>query len=226
MLELDSGYCEICLAESQSLFRGQTIVFSHCTIFDQFKVEREREKHLKWAKEHSLPSRDEAIRKIISDGSWSVEREKRLENKENDYRILWSKRGKGKIVSLDAIRNYHHDLREMKAEIDIDIVERSLAMPLYQDSYAGGIAFDKEIISRRERVAHTDLTFRANMGDKGQEFVDFVLAQYEKNGFEELNDLTNLLNLKYGNTSVVNEMGGVEEVRSNFSKLQEGLYTN
>ena len=88
------------------------------------------------------------------------------------------------------------------------------------------IAFDKEIISRRERVAHTDLGFKVNLSDKAREFVDFVLAQYEKKGFEELNDLTNLLNLKYGNTSVVNEMGGVEEVRSNFSKLQEGLYTN
>ncbi len=86
------------------------------------------------------------------------------------------------------------------------------------------IAFDKEIISRSERVAKTDLEFKNSLDDKGKEFVDFVLAKYEKSGFEEFNDLTELLNMKFGNSSVVDEMGGVDQVRENFSKLQEAIY--
>jgi len=88
------------------------------------------------------------------------------------------------------------------------------------------IAFDKEIISRSERVAKTDLDFKNALDDKGKEFVDFVLAKYEKNGFEEFNDLTELLNMRFGNSSVVDEMGGVETVRTNFESLQEAIYRN
>jgi type I restriction enzyme R subunit len=86
------------------------------------------------------------------------------------------------------------------------------------------IAFDKEIITRKERVISSDLTFKGSLGETEAEFVDFVLAQYEKNGFEELNDLTNLLNLKFGNTAVVEDMGGVEKVKNNFNALQKALY--
>ena len=53
-----------------------------------------------------------------------------------------------------------------------------------------------------------------------------IRDRYERNGFEEFNDLTNLLNLKYGNTSVVDELGGVEKVRETFSSLQEAVYRN
>jgi type I restriction enzyme R subunit len=86
------------------------------------------------------------------------------------------------------------------------------------------IAFDKEIISRKKRIEDADLDFINALPEKNREFVQFVLKQYEKNGFEDLNDLTNLLNLKFGNTSIVDEMGGVEEVRSNFDSLQEAIY--
>lgn len=86
------------------------------------------------------------------------------------------------------------------------------------------IAFDKEIISRKKRIEDADLDFINALPEKNREFVQFVLKQYEKNGFEDLNDLTNLLNLKFGNTSVVDEMGGVEAVRSNFDSLQEAIY--
>ncbi len=86
------------------------------------------------------------------------------------------------------------------------------------------IAFDKEIISRHDRVQGTDLSFKDSLDDKSKDFVDFVLNQYEKNGFEDLNDLTELLNLKFGNVSVVDEMGGVGKVRENFNQLQEAIY--
>lgn len=86
------------------------------------------------------------------------------------------------------------------------------------------VAFDKEIISRKERLATADVNFKENLDEQNQEFVEFVLTQYEKNGFESLNDLTNLINLKYGNSSVVEDMGGVSAVKENFESLQEAIY--
>lgn len=85
------------------------------------------------------------------------------------------------------------------------------------------IAFDKEIISRHARVSGSDLSFTEELDEKSKEFVNFVLAQYEKNGFEDL-ELSELLKLKFGNVSVVEEMGGVEKVRDNFNQLQEAIY--
>jgi type I restriction enzyme R subunit len=88
------------------------------------------------------------------------------------------------------------------------------------------VAFDKEIISRKDRLSNADIHFKDKLDAKNQEFVEFVMAQYEKNGFESLNDLTNLINLKYGNSSVVEDMGGVSTVKGNFETLQEVLYAN
>ncbi len=85
------------------------------------------------------------------------------------------------------------------------------------------IAFDKEIIARKERVKNADLTFAQNLDEKSRDFVDFVLAQYEQKGFEDL-DLTGLLNLKFGNVSIVDEMGGVDKVKQNFESIQEAIY--
>ena len=84
--------------------------------------------------------------------------------------------------------------------------------------------FDKEIISRKDRLSTADTHFKDELDEKNQEFVEFVMSQYEKNGFESLNDLTNLINLKYGNSSVVEEMGGVAVVKDNFATLQEAIY--
>jgi len=86
------------------------------------------------------------------------------------------------------------------------------------------IAFDKEIISRGERVKKADLSFVSNEEQKLHGFIDFVLLQYEQNGFEAFNDLAALIATKYGSNSVVSEMGGVEIVRSNFDQLQEAVY--
>ncbi|MCB0368466.1 MAG: DEAD/DEAH box helicase family protein [Bdellovibrionales bacterium] len=86
------------------------------------------------------------------------------------------------------------------------------------------VAFDKEIISRKDRLSNADIHFKDKLDEKNQEFVEFVMSQYEKNGFESLNDLTNLINLKYGNSSVVEDMGGVSTVKGNFETLQAVLY--
>jgi type I restriction enzyme R subunit len=88
------------------------------------------------------------------------------------------------------------------------------------------IAFDKEIISRGERVKNTDLAFVDEQEQKLHEFVDFVLNQYEQNGFEAFNDLAALIDTKFGNNSIVGEMGGSEVVRAKFDALQEAVYRN
>lgn len=88
------------------------------------------------------------------------------------------------------------------------------------------VAFDKEIISRKERVATANIDFKDGLDEQNQEFIEFVMTQYEKNGFESLNDLTNLINLKYGNSAVVEDMGGTSVVKENFETLQEMLYEN
>ena len=86
------------------------------------------------------------------------------------------------------------------------------------------IAFDKEIISRGQRATVADMSFVDSENEQLNEFSNFVLLQYEQNGFEAFNDLAALIATKYGSNAVVTEMGGVEKVRSSFDLLQEAVY--
>lgn len=137
---------------------------------------------------------------------------------ENSLRKIWSYQDtREKLIDELAIRGFDLDklltLRDAFNAKDSDVYDLLCF-----------IAFDKEIIARRERVQNADLSFADNLDKKSRDFVDFVLAQYEKNGFQDL-DLIELLNLKYGNSSVVEDMGGVEAVRENFKSLQEAIYS-
>lgn len=137
---------------------------------------------------------------------------------ENSLRKIWSHQDtREKLIDELAIRGFDLDklltLRDAFNAKDSDVYDLLCF-----------IAFDKEIIARRERVQNADLSFADNLDKKSRDFVDFVLAQYEKNGFQDL-DLIELLNLKYGNSSVVEDMGGVEAVRENFKSLQEAIYS-
>lgn len=138
---------------------------------------------------------------------------------EEALRKIWShKETRNQLI--DELANRGFDLGKLLTLRDAFKAEDSDVYDLLRF-----IAFDKEIISRKERIENADLDFVQKLDEKEREFVDFVLKQYEKNGFEELNDLTNLLNLKYGNTSVVEEMGGVETVKNNFDNLQQAIYS-
>lgn len=86
------------------------------------------------------------------------------------------------------------------------------------------IKFDKQVISRKMRLETMDKGFLEGLDDKQREFIEFVLGQYERNGFESFNDLVGLMNLKYGNTSAVDELGGVDAVRQTFATIQEAVY--
>ncbi len=90
------------------------------------------------------------------------------------------------------------------------------------------IAYASPPISRRERVlAHKSLIFSRYIG-KQQEFLDFVLDQYIKEGVRELDQdkLPQLLELKYHDLrDAVVELGSVSDIRRVFIGFQEYLYS-
>ena len=89
------------------------------------------------------------------------------------------------------------------------------------------IAFASPAVTRAERVAtHKGIIF-PNYDYKQQEFIDFVLAQYESEGVGELglDKLTSLIELKYHNTTeAVAELGAPARIREVFVGFQRYLY--
>jgi type I restriction enzyme R subunit len=91
------------------------------------------------------------------------------------------------------------------------------------------IAYAQKPVSRRERViAHKGLIFSRYTG-KQQEFLDFVLDQYIKEGIGELSTdkLPQLLELKYrGVNDAIQELGDVKAIRQTFVGFQQHLYAS
>jgi type I restriction enzyme, R subunit len=90
------------------------------------------------------------------------------------------------------------------------------------------VAFAAEPMSRAERAASAKTASAAEFTDKQQGFVDFVLAQYVKQGVDELDQekLSPLLKLKYKNAiaDAFSELGRPEQVRAVFIGFQKHLY--
>ena len=89
------------------------------------------------------------------------------------------------------------------------------------------IAFALAPISRAERVSTRKSRIFTLYDAKQQEFLDFVLAQYVKEGVGELDQakLPDLLALKYDAVSdAVAELGSVAKIRDVFIGFQEHLY--
>ena len=90
------------------------------------------------------------------------------------------------------------------------------------------IAYASEPISRRERVmSHKALIFSRYFG-KQQEFLNFVLDQYIKEGVRELDQekLPQLLELKYHDLrDAVADLGNVNNIRTVFIEFQQHLYS-
>ena len=89
------------------------------------------------------------------------------------------------------------------------------------------VAFAFPTITRMERVdTHKGKIF-SRYDYKQQEFIDFVLAQYIKEGVDELatEKLSALLELKYHNVNdAVAELGAPAKIREVFVGFQEYLY--
>jgi type I restriction enzyme R subunit len=91
------------------------------------------------------------------------------------------------------------------------------------------IAFALVPVTRSERVQARKDTILARYDAKLQTFLDFVLAQYIKEGVGELDQekLSDLLQLKYHTVSdAADRLGGIPVIRETFVGFQQYLYTN
>ena len=142
---------------------------------------------------------------------------------EAQLRVLWSRPDTRKALLEGLVEKGYGD-EELAAISRLVNAENSdlFDVLLY-------IAHAKKPISRRERVIkHKSLIFSRYTG-KQQEFLDFVLDQYIREGFGELDraKLPQLLVLKYHNINdAVAELGEVQEISTAFVEFQQFLYIN
>ena len=89
------------------------------------------------------------------------------------------------------------------------------------------VAFAADPVTRADQAAAARAATAAEITDKQQAFVDFVLAQYVKQGVDELDaeKLSPLLRLRYQALSdAFAELGKPDQVRQVFVGLQRHLY--
>ncbi|MGB9151729.1 MAG: DEAD/DEAH box helicase family protein [Alphaproteobacteria bacterium] len=90
------------------------------------------------------------------------------------------------------------------------------------------VAFSAEPVPRAQRAAAAQAATANEFTDKQKAFIDFVLAQYVKQGVDELDQekLSPLLRLKYNNaiSDALAELGNPEQVRQLFAGFQRHLY--
>lgn len=143
---------------------------------------------------------------------------------EDELQALWSEPGtrKGLLEGLAEKGFGDTQLTEIKHLID---AEKS-------DIYdvLAYIAFALSPITREERVQTRKGTIFAHYGDdKLRGFLEFVLAEYVKEGVGELDQskLTPLLELKYRVVSdAARELGGIPKIRETFIGFQKYLYAD
>lgn len=88
------------------------------------------------------------------------------------------------------------------------------------------IAFHSKIVKRLERASYANLHL-GSYNQKQQDFINFVLDQYIRDGVSELDDskLPELLELKYrALANAKRELGDIPEIRETFISFQEKLY--
>jgi type I restriction enzyme R subunit len=143
---------------------------------------------------------------------------------EDELRTLWSEPGTRKAL-LEALAEKGFgdvQLVEIKRLIDADKSD------LYD--VLAYIAFALSPITREERVRTRKGNIFAHYGDdKLRAFLDFVLAEYVKEGVGELDQskLTPLLELKYRAVSdAARELGGIANIRDSFIGFQKYLYAD
>jgi type I restriction enzyme R subunit len=90
------------------------------------------------------------------------------------------------------------------------------------------VAFALHPETREARADQAKVLIHSNYSDKQRGFLEFVLAQYVKQGVDELDQekLSPLLRLKYNNaiSDAVADLGSVEEIRDAFTGFQRYLY--
>ena len=102
---------------------------------------------------------------------------------------------------------------------------RPAQSPQLQDYY---VAYHKDLVPRIERADKAKIKLN-DYNAQQQEFLNFVLEQYVKEGVDELDDakLPDLLELKYNAIAdAKQELGDIPSIRNTFIGFQEHLYEN
>ncbi len=141
---------------------------------------------------------------------------------EDELRTIWSRPDTRKAL-LEGLSEKGYNLEQLTEISRLINAEKG---DLYD--VLAYIAYAAVPISRRERVlAHKSLIFSKYVG-KQQEFLDFVLDQYIKDGVEELDrsKLPQLLELKYHTIhDAIKELGSVAKISEVFIGFQQYLYS-
>ena len=90
------------------------------------------------------------------------------------------------------------------------------------------ISFNIEPIQRTERVKKAE-SFRASLNATGQDFVNYIIQLYVKEGIDELgpDKLPAIISMKYGSIpDGMKVLGSVDVARGLFLDFQKNLYLN
>ena len=140
---------------------------------------------------------------------------------EDELRLLWSKPDTRKAL-LQGLADKGYAETELKAVQRLIDAEKS---DLYD--VLAYIGFTTSPITREERAEGTKNLIFTKYAANQQVFLDFVLAEYVKEGVGELDQdkLPALLELKYsGVREAVQELGSIAQIRDVFINFQKHLY--
>jgi type I restriction enzyme R subunit len=139
---------------------------------------------------------------------------------EEELRKLWSLPSTRKKL-LEELRDKGYtdsqleDLREIIHGRDSDLYD-----------VLNYVAYHKDLVPRLERAGKAKIKMN-DYNSKQQEFLNFVLDQYVKDGVNELDDskLPDLLELKYrAIADAKRELGDIKSIRETFIGFQQSLY--
>jgi type I restriction enzyme R subunit len=142
---------------------------------------------------------------------------------EDQLRAIWSDPGTRKALLMGlAEKGFSSEpLAEMQKVIEAENCD------LFDVLAYVAFALDPETRTQRADKARAEA--HQHFNDKQQAFVDFVLAQYVKQGVDELDaeKLSPLLKLKYNNAlaDAVKDLGSPEQIRQVFVGFQRYLYS-
>ena len=140
---------------------------------------------------------------------------------ESELRELWSLPDTREKL-LECLAEKGYGLQEL---IEISRIINAEKSDIYD--VLAYIAYASTPLTRRERVMANKRRIFSNYNDKQQEFLDFILEQYIKEGVNELNPdkLPQLIELKYRAIyDAIQELGRVADIRQMFINFQRYLY--
>lgn len=166
-----------------------------------------------WSPDGKPISSEEFIRNLFGDIPSLIDSEEEL-------REIWSKPSTRKQL-LEELREKGYSRQQLE---DLKKIVHGEDSDLFDVlSY---VAYHVDLVPRSERANRAKL-YLDNYDPRKQEFINFVLDQYVKDGVSELDDskLPELLELKYrALANAKSELGDIQSIRNTFIDFQEHLY--